>query len=233
MKVRIVKCSNDDWWYENFIGEILNVEDYKDENYYCREYDTFVLKSDCEVIMEDMEEKYGFYRMFSVTTNEAVVDMTWDKFIETINHERKQAQLEVLMIRDACNEFLENETGSFETSGYCYPIGAKNMVIDTSTNESTSCEFDSSQIIKGGLPRPDMNAVVGIPKEAQKKPIETRKDYLYDLENHRYTNIAEEKPKKLKYVCTACVGTKCKKKTIGVLPTNCKYPQANWKKVVK
>ena len=40
---------------------------------------------------------------------------------------------------------------------------------------------------------------------------------------------AKEKPKKLKYVCTACVGTKCIKKTIGVLPTNCKYPQANWK----
>ena len=40
---------------------------------------------------------------------------------------------------------------------------------------------------------------------------------------------SKKKPKKLKYVCTACVGTKCIKKTIGVLPTNCKYPQANWK----
>ena len=65
-----------------------------------------------------------------------------DKIIMTLSHglEIVVDRLEVLMIRDAVKEYLKTETGSFEVSGECYPRGAKKMVIDPPTDESTSCE---------------------------------------------------------------------------------------------
>lgn len=75
------------------------------------------------------------------------------------------------------NNQKAEETGSIETdgsgriNGEVY-LGNKDFCIDEfvkSTDQSTSCEFDSSKLIKGGLPRPDKNAVVGMPKEKPKK----------------------------------------------------------------
>ena len=102
---------------------------------------------------------------------------------------------------------IVEETGSFEVSGECFPRGAKKMVAPEQVSDEErgckTCRWEK------------------VCTEAQK--IECMCD-----KNWR-PKEAKEKPKKLKYVCTACVGTKCIKKTIGVLPTNCKYPQANWK----
>ena len=56
MKVKIIKCSNPEWWYINKIGEEFEVKDVSplvsrliDEECY-RYRETFISKEDCEVI---------------------------------------------------------------------------------------------------------------------------------------------------------------------------------------
>jgi hypothetical protein len=44
---------------------------------------------------DEFENKYGFYRMFSTTINEAVVDMTWDKFLSVLEEQRKETEQRV------------------------------------------------------------------------------------------------------------------------------------------
>ena len=50
MKVKIIKCSNNNWWYKYNIGIEFEVAQ-EDEEYYYVQKDIFrILKSDCEVI---------------------------------------------------------------------------------------------------------------------------------------------------------------------------------------
>ena len=68
---------------------------------------------------------------------------------------------EIVLIRDACNEYLENETGSIEVSGYCYPRGAKNMVVGDGFLDMQK-KSDGSITTEGGLH-------IAQPKEKPKK----------------------------------------------------------------
>ena len=109
------------------------------------------------------------------------------------------------------SKFTSRCYGCMEDKKHWQPKGTKDFSMEKFvkiTDESTI-----------GMPKEDKNLVVGMPLN-QILSIARREANLKE---------AKEKPKKLKYECTACVGTKCIKKTIGVLPTNCKYPQANWK----
>ena len=77
-------------------------------------------------------------------------------------------RLELSMIIDACKKYIENdkeyiknETGSIETSGECYPRGAKNMVVGDGFLDMQK-KSDGSITTEGGLH-------IAQPKEKPKK----------------------------------------------------------------
>jgi hypothetical protein len=58
MKVKIIKCSNDSWWYKKWIGEtVIVTEDTDDKNDWEYAKNRNILKSDCIVIEEPKELK--------------------------------------------------------------------------------------------------------------------------------------------------------------------------------
>ena len=58
MKVKIVKCSSDSYWYKNRIGDDFKVEHYNNENYRAINIDGLflLLKSDCEIIEDKVKQ---------------------------------------------------------------------------------------------------------------------------------------------------------------------------------
>lgn len=55
MKVKVVKCSSESYWYKDRVGEEFDVEDYENHKYNIisgEKEDWIIYKSDCEVIQE-------------------------------------------------------------------------------------------------------------------------------------------------------------------------------------
>lgn len=53
MIVKIIKCSDSDYWYRDRIGETFTVYDYGNKKFYgCPKEDSFINLEDCEVIIE-------------------------------------------------------------------------------------------------------------------------------------------------------------------------------------
>jgi len=59
-KVKILKCSSDQWWYKNLVGQTIKIKEKElDDDYIATLTDIetpltngFLLKSDCELITE-------------------------------------------------------------------------------------------------------------------------------------------------------------------------------------
>ncbi len=51
-KIRIVKCSSDKYWYNNRVGELLNIHDICVRNFYIKEDDIIrgILRIDVELV---------------------------------------------------------------------------------------------------------------------------------------------------------------------------------------
>jgi len=56
MRIKIISCSGKQFWYKNKIGNILGVDNYNEE-YYGYIGAKVLLKSDCEIVEDEMIDK--------------------------------------------------------------------------------------------------------------------------------------------------------------------------------
>ena len=97
MKIKIIKCSKDTYWYNSYVGEVFEVTDKlpKDDGWYGvwrdknMEAGGFVMKSDAVLVEdEDMQRLILFLRWFqknNIDMSETTPELIVERYLEEIN----------------------------------------------------------------------------------------------------------------------------------------------------
>jgi hypothetical protein len=61
-KVKIIKCSYEDWWHSKYVGQVVEVEEWSEDAYFVKEVEehgSVLPRKDCEEVGAWPKEKDG------------------------------------------------------------------------------------------------------------------------------------------------------------------------------